>query len=97
MAEDTNKSDKITSEEANATRLLIKEDIKKLQLAKQQGYAQIAILDMRIAEAELSLADIDRREAGVALPEPPKPAAKPTADKPEAEQPAPATGSGDAK
>lgn len=74
------KSDAISAEEAKNTSILVEEDIAKLQLAKKQALAQIAILDMRIAEAELTLKDLARRAAGVAMPEPP---AKPEAPKAE--------------
>lgn len=72
MSQEEKKSDAMTAEEAKKTRLLIKEDIAKLKLAKQQALAQVQVFDARIAECELGLADIDRREAGVAYPEPPK-------------------------
>lgn len=80
MEENTNeapKSDAMTAEEAKEKRLLIKEDIRKFeqQIASLKG--QIATAEYYIAECNWALADIDRREAGVAYPEPPKkPAAK---------------------
>ena len=66
------KSDKMTHEEAEKTRILIREDIAKLRLARAQAVTQIDMFEARIAECELGLADIDRREAGVEYPEPPK-------------------------
>lgn len=77
MSQEEKKSDAMTAEEAKKTRLLIKEDIAKLKLAKQQALAQVQVFDARIAECELGLADIDRREAGVAYPEPPQKPAEP--------------------
>lgn len=64
-------ADAISKEEANKTRILLAEDIKKILLARAQAAAQIGILDTRIAECELALADLDRREAGVEYPEEP--------------------------
>lgn len=76
------KSDKITSEEANKTRLLIKEDMAKLRLAREQALGQVQMLNARIAECELGLADLDRREAGVMYPEVKKPEPKPAMKEP---------------
>lgn len=71
MSEET-KTDKITTEEATASRLLIREDIAKYELAKANALGQAARCDALIAECKLALADVDRREAGVVYPEPPK-------------------------
>ena len=70
--EEAPKSGAMTTEEANKNRLLIKEEICKYEqnIASLEG--QIASLKFYIAEARTALADIDRREAGVAYPEPPK-------------------------
>jgi len=84
------KSDAITADEAKKTRLLINEDIAKLRLAREQALGQVQMLNARIAECELGLADIDRREAGVMYPEPP---AKPEEPKKPAMQ-APVGGEG---
>lgn len=67
------KTDAISHDEAATNRILIKEDIKKYGLAKAQAFEQLARLDSLIAECELALADIDRREAAVVYPEPAKP------------------------
>lgn len=64
------KSDAITHEEAAKNRLLIKEDIAKYELAKARTIAQVHQFDALIAECNLALEDINRREAGVDYPEP---------------------------
>lgn len=65
-------SDAITSEEAAKNRILIKEDIAKYEQMQARFRAQIAELDVYIAECRTALADIDRREAGVSYPPPNK-------------------------
>ena len=72
-------SDKISPQEAAAARLLLREDIRKYQYRKAQLLAEAAAMDVYIADAETGLADLDRREAGVMYPEPPK---KPESPKP---------------
>ena len=62
-------ADKMDAAQVRRSRILLAEDIKKLELAKAQALAQAAILDTRIAECMLALADVDRREAGVEYPE----------------------------
>ena len=64
-------TDKLTPEDAAKTRLLIREDIAKLRVARAQALAQVDLFDIRLAECELGLADVDRREAGGEYPEPP--------------------------
>lgn len=68
--ENNKASDALTAEEARSSRLLIKEDIAKYELAKARAIAQLSQYDAMIAECHLALADIDRREAGVDYPEP---------------------------
>lgn len=70
--EEAPKSDAMTTEDAKEKRLLINEDIRKFEqnIASMKG--QIATLEYYIAECRWALADIDRREAGVKYPEPPK-------------------------
>lgn len=84
MAENTKetapKSDALSADEAAANRILVNEDIRKYEQLQAQLRAKIAEYDVYIAECRTALADIDRREAGVVYPEPPKkpePAAKP--------------------
>lgn len=72
------KSDAMTTEDAKEKRLLINEDIRKFEQNIASLKGQIATLEYYIAECRWALADIDRREAGVAYPEPPK---KPGGDK----------------
>lgn len=66
------KSDALAAEEANANRILIHEDIRKYEQLQAQLRAKVAEYDVYIAECRTALADIDRREAGVMYPEPPK-------------------------
>lgn len=66
------KSDAMTPEDAMEKRLLINEDIRKYEQTIASAKGQIATLEYYIAECRWALADIDRREAGVAYPEPPK-------------------------
>lgn len=76
------KSDALSAKEAGANRILIHEDIRKYEQLQAQLRAKIAEYDVYIAECRTALADIDRREAGVMYPEPPKKpeqAAKPSA------------------
>lgn len=83
-------TDKMTHEEAEAQRVLIREEIARARFIKQQCLERAAHCDTEIAASELALADLDRREAGVAFPEPP---AKPSDDgtgKGTKETPAPA-------
>lgn len=71
-------ADAITAAQAKENRLLILEDLAKIDFAIAQAKAQIAMFETRKAECGLALADIDRREAGVVYPENPKTeAAKP--------------------
>ena len=75
MAEEKNeapKSDALSAEEAAANRILVNEDIRKYEQLQAQLRAKIAEYDVYIAECRTALADIDRREAGVMYPEPPK-------------------------
>lgn len=76
MEENNKKTDAITAEAAKENRLLIAEDMAKIDLAIAQVKSQVAMYEARKAECMLALADIDRREAGVAYPEPPEPEAK---------------------
>ena len=76
MEENNKKTDAITAEAAKENRLLIAEDMAKIDLAIAQVKSQVAMYEARKAECMLALADIDRREAGVTYPEPPKPEAK---------------------
>lgn len=70
--EEAPKSDAMTAEEAKEKRLLINEDIRKFEQNIASLKGQIATLEYYIAECHWALADIDRREAGVAYPAPPK-------------------------
>lgn len=70
--EEASKSDAMTTEDAKEKRLLINEDIRKFEQNIASLKGQIATLEYYIAECRWALADIDRREAGVKYPEPPK-------------------------
>lgn len=70
--EEAPKSDAMTAEDAKEKRLLINEDIRKFEQNIASLKGQIATLEYYIAECRWALADIDRREAGVAYPVPPK-------------------------
>lgn len=70
--EEAPKSDAMAAEEANSSRILVNEDIRKYEQLQAQLRAKIAEYDVYIAECRTALADIDRREAGVMYPEPPK-------------------------
>ena len=70
--EEAPKSDAMTAEEAKEKRLLINEDIRKFEQNIASLKGQISTLEYYIAECRWALADIDRREAGVAYPAPPK-------------------------
>lgn len=85
-------ADAITAAQAKENRLLILEDLAKIDLAIAQAKAQVAMFETRKAECGLALADIDRREAGVVYPEVPKaeaaaPAEATKAEEPQAEEP----------
>lgn len=68
-----NKSDKMTAEEAGRIRVLVSEDIRKYELEIARHEAAVGTLRVYIAECRATLADIDRREAGIMYPEPVKP------------------------
>lgn len=70
--EEAPKSDAMTAEDAKEKRLLINEDIRKFEQNIASLKGQIATFEYYIAECRWALADIDRREAGVKYPEPPK-------------------------
>ena len=70
--EEAPKSDAMATEDAKEKRLLINEDIRKFEQNIASLKGQIATLEYYIAECRWALADIDRREAGVKYPEPPK-------------------------
>lgn len=70
--EEAPKSDAMTAEDAKGKRLLINEDIRKFEQNIASLKGQISTLEYYIAECRWALADIDRREAGVAYPAPPK-------------------------
>lgn len=72
-------SDKLSEKEATSLRLLVEEDIAKLRLSilRLEGQRasfdnQIALLNTRIGEGNVALADIARRVAGVVYPEEPE-------------------------
>ena len=82
-------SDKLSEKEAQSLRLLVKEDIAKLQLSMLRLESQrtsidnqIAVLNSQIGEGEVALADIDRRVAGVVYPEEPEKKAPVAPEKP---------------
>ena len=70
--EEAPKSDAMSAEEAMKNRILIQEDIAKYEQMQAQFRAKVAEYDVYIAECRTALADIVRREAGVAYPPPPK-------------------------
>ena len=67
-----NKDDRMTHEEAENQRVLIREDLCRAKFAKTKHLMIVAQLDTEIAASELALADIDRREMGVQFPPAPK-------------------------
>lgn len=71
MPEEQEKTDKMTSEKANEIRVLIKEDIRKYELEITKHEIAISQLRSYISECNVTLADVDRREAGVMYPPPP--------------------------
>lgn len=75
---DAPKSDAMTTDEANRIRILVAEDKAKYALEIARHEAAIGQLRMYIAECDATIADIDRREAGVEYPKPP-PAKEPKA------------------
>lgn len=72
------KTDALTTDEANRIRILVAEDKAKYALEIARHEAAIGQLRMYIAECDATIADIDRREAGVEYPKPP-PAKEPEA------------------
>lgn len=81
MAEKENaaasKTDAMSKEESDRIRVLVREDIRKYELEIARHEAAIGTLRVYVAECHATLADIDRREAGVEYPAPPaKPAEK---------------------
>lgn len=79
---DSPKTDAMSEEEACRIRILIAEDKAKYALEIARHEAAIGQLRMYIAECDATMADIDRREAGVEYPKPPP--AKEPAKEPEA-------------
>lgn len=73
------KTDAMTTDEANRIRILVAEDKAKYALEIARHEAAIGQLRMYIAECDATMADIDRREAGVEYPKPP-PAKEPAKD-----------------
>ena len=84
------KTDAMTKEEADRIRVLVREDVRKYELEIARHEAAVGQLRMYVAECYATLADIDRREAGVEYPKPP---AKPA----EAQMGEPVGGAEDAK
>ena len=94
-------SDKLTDKDAQSLRILVSEDIAKIRLSvlrlesqRASIDGQISVLNARIGEGEVALADIARRVAGVTYPEEPEkkdPEAqeKKAPEKPKADSPAP--------
>ena len=79
MAENENaeapKTDAMTREKADEIRILVREDIRKYELEIARHEAAVGQLRVYVAECHATLADVDRREAGVEYPKPPaKPA-----------------------
>jgi hypothetical protein len=72
------KSDALTRDEAGRIRILVREDKAKYELEIARHQAAIGQLRLYIAECDATLADVDRREAGVMYPEPPKAPSAPT-------------------
>lgn len=70
---DKEKTDKMAADEAAKIRILVSEDIRKYELEIARHEAAVGTLRVYIAECRATLADIDRREAGVEYPEAPKP------------------------
>lgn len=69
------KTDAMTKEKADEVRVLVREDIRKYELEIARHEAAIGTLRVYVAECHATLADVDRREAGVEYPKPPaKPA-----------------------
>lgn len=81
---ETANSDAMAAEEADRIRVLVSEDVRKYELEIARHEAAIGTLRVYIAECRATLADIDRRVAGVMYPEPPA--------KPKEEAPAQADG-----
>lgn len=75
---DAPKTDAMTTDEANRIRILVAEDKATYALEIARHEAAIGQLRMYIAECNATIADVDRREAGVEYPKPP-PAKKPEA------------------
>lgn len=65
------KTDAMTKERADEVRILVREDIRKYELEIARHEAAVGTLKVYVAECYATLADIDRREAGVKYPEPP--------------------------
>lgn len=65
-------SDAMPKDEADKIRVLVREDKAKYELEIARHQAAIGQIRLYIAECDATLADIDRREAGVKYPEPPK-------------------------
>jgi hypothetical protein len=73
--------DKVSHEDAEKVRALVRLDIAKFRQQKEQFLRAAADCDLAIAQQEVALADLDRREVGVAYPEPPEaPKEPPKAD-----------------
>ena len=62
-------SDPVTKENADKVRVLLKLDIAKFRQQRAQAMQMIADCDFAIAQQEVLLADLDRREANVGIPE----------------------------
>lgn len=65
--------DPVKHEDAEKVRVLVKLDIAKFEQQRTQALRMVADCDFAIAQQKLLLADLDRREANVGIPEMKKP------------------------
>jgi len=61
--------DPVTKEDADKVRVLVKLDIAKFKQQRAQAMQMVTDCDLAIAQQEVVLADLDRREANVGYPE----------------------------
>jgi len=66
-------SDPVTKQDADKVRVLVKLDIAKFRQQRAQAMQMVTDCDLAIAQQEVVLADLDRREANVGIPEIQKP------------------------
>jgi hypothetical protein len=77
--------DPVAKADADKVRVLVKLDIAKFEMQRIRAMQMVSDCDLAIAQQKLLLADLDRREANVGLPENAKPEEEPKKEEAKAE------------